>query len=431
MRIKRVHAREVLDSRGRPTVEVDVVLKNGVLGRATVPSGASTGEHEAIELRDGGTRFMGRGVKKAVRNVNLTLAPCLRGMEAKDQERIDHRMIELDGSPDKRRLGANAILGVSLAVARAQAEADGLSFFRQLGGRRAKILPVPMFNVLNGGVHSDNNLDVQEFMVIPLGMNRFSEALRAGAEIYETLKGVLARKGYSTSVGDEGGFSPRLKGTAEAIELLLEAITKAGYKPGTQVSLGLDVAASELYEDGHYDFKKSNEGRLNKEDLVRLYEGWVRQYPIASIEDPLSEDDWEGWKLLTEVLGEKVQIVGDDIFVTNKERFQRGIDLGIANSILIKVNQIGTLSETLETIRLAKKSGYSTVISHRSGETEDTTIADLAVATDAGQIKAGAPCRGERTAKYNQLVRIEEELGKRAVFAGREALPDVKAISRR
>ncbi len=431
MRIKRVHAREVLDSRGRPTVEVDVVLRNGVLGRATVPSGASTGEHEAIELRDGGTRFMGRGVKRAVQNVNLKLAPRLRGMEARDQERIDHRMIELDGSPDKRRLGANAILGVSLAVARAQAEADSLSFFRHLGGRRAKILPVPMFNVLNGGVHSDNNLDVQEFMIIPLGMNRFSEALRAGAEIYETLKGVLARKGYSTSVGDEGGFSPRLKGSAEAIELLLEAITKAGYQPGAQVSLGLNVAASELYEDNHYDFKKSNEGRLGKEDLVRLYEGWVRQYPIVSIEDPLSEDDWEGWKLLTEVLGEKVQIVGDDIFVTNKERFQRGIDLGIANSILIKVNQIGTLSETLETIRLAKKSGYSTVISHRSGETEDTTIADLAVATDAGQIKAGAPCRGERTAKYNQLVRIEEELGKRAVFAGREALPAVKAISRR
>jgi len=431
VRIKRVHAREVLDSRGRPTVEVDVVLRNGVLGRATVPSGASAGKHEAIELRDGGTRFMGMGVKKAVRNVNLKLAPRLRGMEARDQERIDHRMIELDGSPDKRRLGANAIMGVSLAVARAQAEADGLSFFRYLGGRRAKILPVPMFNVINGGVHSDNNLDVQEFMVIPLGMNRFSEALRAGAEIYETLKGVLARKGLSTSVGDEGGFSPRLKGSDEAIELLLEAITKAGYQPGAQVSLGLDVAASELYEDGHYDFKKSNEGRLDKEALVRRYEDWVRQYPIASLEDPLSEDDWEGWKLLTEVLGEKVQIVGDDIFVTNKERFQRGIDLGIANSILIKVNQIGTLSETLETIRLAKKSGYSTVISHRSGETEDTTIADLAVATDASQIKAGAPCRGERTAKYNQLVRIEEELGKRAVFAGRDALPAAKAFSRR
>jgi enolase len=344
-------------------------------------------------------------------------------MEARNQESIDRYMIELDGSPDKGRLGANAILGVSLAVARAQARADGLSLYRYLGGSRAKTLPVPMFNVLNGGVHSDSNIDVQEFMVIPLGMNRFSEALRAGAEIFETLKGVLARKGYSTSVGDEGGFSPRLKGTTEAIELLLEAIIKADYKPGSQVSLGLDVAASELYEDSYYIFKKSNEGQLGKEDLIGLYEDWVRQYPIVSLEDPLSEDDWDGWRLLTDALGGKVQLVGDDIFVTNYARLQQGIQRGIANSILIKVNQIGTLSETLETIRLAKKSGYTTVISHRSGETEDTTIADLAVATDAGQIKAGAPCRGERTAKYNQLVRIEEELGRRAVYAGRKALP--------
>ncbi|MEE9185824.1 MAG: phosphopyruvate hydratase [Candidatus Binatia bacterium] len=422
MRIKGVHAREVLDSRGRPTVEVDVVLKNGVLGRATVPSGASTGEHEAVELRDGGSRFMGGGVEQAVRNVNRTLATHLRGMEARDQESIDRHMIELDGSPDKGRLGANAILGVSLAVAKAQAQADGLSLYRHLGGSRAKTLPVPMFNVLNGGVHSDNNIDVQEFMVIPLGMNRFSEALRAGAEIFETLKRLLASKGYSTSVGDEGGFSPRLKGTTEAIDLLMEAIIKADYQPGSQVSLGLDVAASELYEDGYYNFKKSNEGQLGKEELIGLYEGWVRQYPIVSLEDPLSEDDWEGWRLLTDSLGDKVQLVGDDIFVTNKARLQQGIQLGIANSILIKLNQIGTLSETLETIRLAKKSGYTTVISHRSGETEDTTIADLAVATNAGQIKAGAPCRGERTAKYNQLVRIEEELGRRAVFAGRKAL---------
>ena len=423
MRIKGVHAREVLDSRGRPTVEVDVVLKNGVLGRATVPSGASTGAHEAVELRDGGSRFMGEGVEQAVRNVNRTLATHLRGMEARDQESIDRHMIELDGSPDKGRLGANAILGVSLAVAKAQARADGLSLYRHLGGSRAKTLPVPMFNVLNGGVHSDNNIDVQEFMVIPLGMNRFSEALRAGAEIFETLKRLLASKGYSTSVGDEGGFSPRLKGTTEAIELLMEAIIKADYQPGSQVSLGLDVAASELYKDGYYNFKKSNEGQLGKEELIALYEGWVRQYPIVSLEDPLSEDDWEGWRLLTDSLGNKVQLVGDDIFVTNKARLQQGIQLGIANSILIKLNQIGTLSETLETIRLAKKSGYTTVISHRSGETEDTTIADLAVATNAGQIKAGAPCRGERTAKYNQLVRIEEELGRRAVFAGRKALP--------
>jgi enolase len=338
---------------------------------------------------------MGGGVEQAVRNVNRTLATRLRGMEARDQESIDRHMIELDGSPDKGRLGANAILGVSLAVAKAQARADGLSLYRHLGGSRAKTLPVPMFNVLNGGVHSDNNIDVQEFMVIP----------------------------YSTSVGDEGGFSPRLKGTTEAIELLMEAIIKADYQPGSQVSLGLDVAASELYEDGYYNFKKSNEGQLGKEELISLYEGWVRQYPIVSLEDPLSEDDWEGWRLLTDSLGDKVQLVGDDIFVTNKARLQQGIQLGIANSILIKVNQIGTLSETLETIRLAKKSGYTTVISHRSGETEDTTIADLAVATNAGQIKAGAPCRGERTAKYNQLVRIEEELGRRAVFAGRKALP--------
>ncbi|MFQ5917338.1 MAG: phosphopyruvate hydratase, partial [Candidatus Binatia bacterium] len=346
MRIKGVHAREVLDSRGRPTVEVDVVLKNGVLGRATVPSGASTGEHEAVELRDGGSRFMGKGVEQAVRNVNRTLATRLRGMEARDQESIDRHMIELDGSPDKGRLGANAILGVSLAVAKAQARADGLSLYRHLGGSRAKTLPVPMFNVLNGGVHSDSNIDVQEFMVIPLGMNRFSEALRAGAEIFETLKGVLARKGYSTSVGDEGGFSPRLKGTTEAIELLLEAIIKADYQPGSQVSLGLDVAASELYEDSYYIFKKSNEGQLGKEDLIGLYEDWVRQYPIVSLEDPLSEDDWDGWRLLTDALGGKVQLVGDDIFVTNKARLQQGIQRGIANSILIKVNQIGTLSET-------------------------------------------------------------------------------------
>ncbi|MFQ5850194.1 MAG: phosphopyruvate hydratase [Candidatus Binatia bacterium] len=421
MRIKRVHARELLDSRGRPTVEVDVVLKNGVLGRATVPSGASTGEHEALELRDGGTRFFGRGVQRAVGNVNRLLAPRLRGMEARDQESIDRLMIELDGTPDKSNLGANAILGVSLAVARAQASADGSSLYRYVGGPRAKTLPVPMFNVLNGGVHSDNNVDVQEFMVIPLGSDRFSAALRAGAEIFETLKGVLARKAYSTSVGDEGGFSPRLKGTHEAIELLLEAITKADYQPGSQVWLGLDVAASELYENGYYIFKKSDRAKFGREELVHLYEEWVRQFPIISLEDPLSEDDWEGWAMLTKILGQKVQLVGDDIFVTNKIRLARGIQLGIANSILIKVNQIGTLSETLEAIRLAKKSGYTTVISHRSGETEDTTIADLAVATDAGQIKAGAPCRGERTAKYNQLVRIEEELGRRAVFAGRKA----------
>ena len=428
MKITKVHAREVLDSRGRPTVEVDVHLaKNKGWGRATVPSGASTGEHEAVELRDGGQRFMGRGVQQAVSNVNRRLAPRLRGMDAKEQQKIDELLIKLDGTPDKSHLGANAILGVSLAVAKAQAQAEGLPLYRYLGATRAKILPVPMFNVLNGGAHADNNVDVQEFMIIPLGMNRFSEALRAGAEIFESLRGVLVRKGYSTTVGDEGGFAPRLKGNSEAIELLLDAISQASYRPGDQVALGLDVAASEFYQEGCYVFKKSDGARREKEELVRLYEEWVRQYPIISIEDPLSEDDWEGWKLITEALGEKVQLVGDDIFVTNKARLARGIRDKIANSILIKVNQIGTLTETLETIHLAKDSGYTTIISHRSGETEDTTIADLAVGTHAGQIKAGAPSRGERTAKYNQLLRIEEELGKRAVFAGKDAFPTRQA----
>ncbi|MCH8054677.1 MAG: phosphopyruvate hydratase [Deltaproteobacteria bacterium] len=421
MKIQRVHAREVLDSRGQPTIEVDVVLKNGALGRATVPSGASTGEHEAVELRDGGKRYLGKGVERAVRNVNRVLGPRLRGREAKDQGGIDRFMIELDGTPDKRNLGANAIVGISLAVAQAQAKASGLPLYRYLGGSRAKTLPVPMLNVLNGGVHADNNVDVQEFMIIPFGMKSFAEALRAGAEIFQTLKKVLHSRAYSTSVGDEGGFAPRLKSNDEAIELLLEAVTQAGYKPADQVALGLDVAASEFFEGGTYIFRKSDGARRDGEAMTRLYEDWARQYPIVSIEDPLSEDDWEGWRMLTEVLGDKVQLVGDDIFVTNKARLHRGIQSRVANSILIKVNQIGTLSETLETMRLAKKSGYTTVISHRSGETEDATIADLSVATNAGQIKAGAPCRGERTAKYNQLLRIEEELGKRAIFAGKKA----------
>lgn len=421
MKIQRVHAREVLDSRGQPTIEVDVILKNGTLGRATVPSGASTGEHEAVELRDGDKRFLGKGVERAVYNVNRILAPRLRGKEAKDQAGIDRLMIELDGTSNKGNLGANAILGVSLAAAKAQAGNERLSLYRYLGGPRAKTLPVPMLNVLNGGVHADNNVDVQEFMIIPFGVKSFAEALRAGAEIFQTLKKVLQSRGYSTSVGDEGGFAPRLKGNEEAIELLLEALTQAGYRAGEQVALGLDVAASGLYEGGRYVFKKSGAVGKNSEEMARLYEDWVRQYPIVSIEDPLGEDDWDGWAMLTKLLGTKVQIVGDDIFVTNKQRLQRGIELNVANSILIKVNQIGTLSETLETMRLAKKTGYTTVISHRSGETEDTTIADLAVATNAGQIKTGSPCRGERTAKYNQLLRIEEELGKRAVFAGRKA----------
>ena len=420
MKIQRVHAREVLDSRGQPTIEVDVVLKNGSLGRATVPSGASTGEHEAVELRDGDKRFLGKGVVRAVGNVNRILAPRLRGREAKDQEGIDRLMIELDGSPNKGNLGANAILGVSLAVAKAQARTEKLPLYRYLGGPRAKTLPVPMLNVLNGGVHADNNVDVQEFMVIPYGMESFAEALRAAAEIFQTLKKVLQSRGYSTSVGDEGGFAPRLKGNEEAIELILEAVAQAGYRTGDQVVLGLDVAASEFFEDGRYFFKKSDGVRRGIEEMLRLYEDWAKKYPIISLEDPLGEDDWDGWKMLTELLGDKIQIVGDDIFVTNKERLQRGIESGVANSILIKVNQIGTLSETLETMRLAKKTGYTTVISHRSGETEDSTISDLAVATNAGQIKTGAPCRGERTAKYNQLLRIEEELGRRAVFAGKK-----------
>ena len=421
MKIERVHAREVLDSRGQPTVEVDVVLKDGTLGRATIPSGASTGEHEAVELRDGGKRYLGKGVERAVSNVNRILARHFKGKEAKDQAKIDRLLIDLDGTPDKSRLGANAILGVSLAAARAQAQAERLPLYRYLGGAAAKTLPVPMLNVVNGGAHADNNVDVQEFMLVPVGMKNFAEALRSASEIFQTLKKVLQKRGYSTSVGDEGGFAPRLKANEEAIELLLEAVSQAGYKPRDQVAIALDIAASEFYEQGDYVFKKSDGAKRSHQELIRLYEDWVRQYPIISIEDALAEDDWDGWKILTEALGEKVQLVGDDIFVTSKARLERGIQMGVANSILIKVNQIGTLTETLETMERAKKAGYTMVISHRSGETEDSTIADLAVATNAGQIKTGAPCRGERTAKYNQLLRIEEELGKRAVYAGKKA----------
>ena len=421
MKIQRVHAREVLDSRGYPTVEVEVTLKNGVMGRATVPSGASTGVHEAVELRDGGKRFLGKGVARAVAHVNNKIAPRLRGKEASEQTAIDHIMLELDGTPNKRKLGANAVLGASLAVAHAQARAQNMSLFRYLGGAAAKTLPVPMLNVLNGGAHADNNVDVQEFMVVPYGMVNFAAALRAAAEIFQTLKKILHDRSLSTSVGDEGGFAPRVASNAEAIELLLAAISGAGYEPGTQVGLALDVASSEFYEDGEYVFKKSDGRRRSCEEMVRLYEDWVRQYPILSIEDGCAEDDWEGWRILTQALGKKIQLVGDDLFVTNKIRLQQGIDTGVANSILIKVNQIGTLTETLETMKLAKESDYTTVMSHRSGETEDVTIADLAVATNAGQIKTGAPCRGERTAKYNQLLRIEEELGRRAVYAGKSA----------
>ncbi|MGH7848413.1 MAG: phosphopyruvate hydratase [Candidatus Binatia bacterium] len=421
MKIERVRARQVLDSRGQPTVEVDVVLKGGALGRAMVPSGASTGKYEAVELRDGGTRFGGKGVEKAVGHVQRILAPRLKGIDAKDQARIDLALNELDGTPNKARLGANAILGISLAVAKAQARALGVPLYRYLGGTKARTLPVPMLNFLNGGAHANNNLDFQEFMVVPLGMRSFAEALRAAVEIFQTLKTILSERGLSTSVGDEGGFAPDLKSHEQAIEILLEAITRARYRAGQQIALALDVAASELCEHGKYVFKKSDRAARDSEALVRLYEDWVRQYPIVSIEDPLGEDDWDGWKAMTQALGKKVQIVGDDLFVTNKSRLERGIAAGIANSILVKANQIGTLSETLETIALARASGYTTVISHRSGETEDATIADLAVATNAGQIKSGATCRGERTAKYNQLLRIEEELGKRAVYPGKKA----------
>jgi enolase len=421
MKIQRVHAREVLDSRGQPTVEVEVTLKNGVVGRATVPSGASTGAHEAVELRDGGKRFLGKGVIRAVKHVDEKIAPRLRGKDARDQAAIDRIMRDLDGSANKGKLGANAILGVSLAVAHAQARAQGLSLYRYLGGAQVKTLPVPMLNVLNGGAHADNNVDVQEFMIVPHGMKSFKEALRAAAEIFQTLKKVLQDRSLSTSVGDEGGFAPRVTSNAAAIELLLEAIAQAGYTVGTQVALALDVASSEFFEDGKYVFKKSDGHARSPDDMVRLYEDWLRQYPIISIEDGCAEDDWEGWKMLTRALGKKVQLVGDDVFVTNQVRLKRGIDTGVANSILVKVNQIGTLSETLATMALAKQAGYTTIMSHRSGETEDVTIADLAVATNAGQIKTGAPCRGERTAKYNQLLRIEEELGKRAVYAGKKA----------
>ena len=421
MKIQRVRAREVLDSRGQPTVEVEVELKNGVRGRATVPSGASTGVHEAVELRDGGKRYLGKGVARAVAHVNERIAPRLRGKEARAQAEIDQIMLDLDGSPNKGKLGANAILGASLAVAHAQANAQRLPLYRYLGGTAAKTLPVPMLNVVNGGAHADNNVDVQEFMIVPYGMKTFADGLRSAAEIFQTLKKVLHDRSLSTSVGDEGGFAPRLQSNAEAIELLLESIAQAGYKPGAQVALALDVASSEFYEDGRYVFKKSDGKSRGRDELVRLYEDWVRQFPILSIEDGFAEDDWEGWRLMSQTLGKKIQLVGDDLFVTNKVRLQQGIDSGVANSILVKVNQIGSLTETLETMALAKAAGYTTVMSHRSGETEDVSIADLAVATTAGQIKTGAPCRGERTAKYNQLLRIEEELGKRAVYAGKSA----------
>ncbi len=421
MKIRSIHAREILDSRGNPTVEVDVLLADGTLGRAAVPSGASTGEHEALELRDKQKRYLGKGVRKAVEHVNHKIAPVLRGRRADRQEEIDRRMLELDGTDNKRKLGANATLGVSLAVAQAAAAAAGEPLFRYLGGKRAVTLPVPMLNILNGGAHADSSVDLQEFMIMPVGAKRFSEGLRMATEVFHTLRGVLKKDGYDTGVGDEGGFAPRLPSNETAVEMIMNAIELAGYKPGRQIAIALDPASSEFYSQGSYVFKKSDGSQRSGDEMVEFYDRWVSKYPIVSIEDGLAEDDWGGWATLTKKLGKRVQLVGDDLFVTNTKRLQLGIDRGIGNSILIKVNQIGTLTETLETIDLAKSAGYTTVISHRSGETEDATIADLAVAVNAGQIKTGSPCRGERTAKYNQLLRIEEMLGKRAEYPGHRA----------
>jgi enolase len=423
MNIADIHAREVLDSRGNPTVEAEVTLTDGTVGRAIVPSGASTGEHEAVELRDGDTaRFLGKGVLKAVENVNGEIADALANFDASDQRAIDQKMIELDGTPNKARLGANAILSVSMAVARAAAAEYGLPLYRYLGGTAANLLPVPMMNILNGGAHADNNVDFQEFMVMPVGAPSFSEALRWGVEVFHTLKGVLKKRGYNTAVGDEGGFAPSVKSNVEAIEVVLEAITQAGYKPGEEIAIALDPAASEFYQDGKYVFKKSDKSAKSSDDMVRFWAKWANDYPIVSLEDGLSEEDWDGWANLTKELGDKIQLVGDDIFVTNIEIFSEGIEKEIANSILIKLNQIGTVSETLDAIDLGRRNGYTSVISHRSGETEDTFIADLAVATGAGQIKTGSASRTDRIAKYNQLLRIEEALGASARFLGLKAL---------
>ncbi|HEY2881087.1 MAG TPA: phosphopyruvate hydratase [Pirellulales bacterium] len=416
--IIQIHGRQILDSRGNPTIEVDVTLADGSFGRAAVPSGASTGVHEAWELRDGDkSRFLGKDVSKAVANINDVLAKELIGWSAVDQAAVDRRMIELDGTENKKKLGANAVLGVSLAVAHAAAEFCGLPLFRYLGGPGARLLPAPMMNIVNGGAHADNAVDVQEFMVMPLGFTKFSDALRAGVETFHHLKGVLKAKKLNTNVGDEGGFAPDLKSNAEALDLIIEAIQKAGYKPGEQIKIALDVAATEMFDEKTK--KYSVDGReISSAEMVDFLAGWVSKYPICSIEDGCSEDDWEGWKMLSQRLGDKVQLVGDDLFVTNTKRLQRGIDEHIANSILIKVNQIGTLTETIDCIQLAHRNGYTSISSHRSGETEDSTIADLAVALGTGQIKTGSASRTDRMAKYNQLLRIEEELGESAVYAG-------------
>ncbi|MDA8423004.1 MAG: phosphopyruvate hydratase [Nitrospiraceae bacterium] len=417
-KIKTITAREILDSRGNPTVEVEVILDNNIMGRAAVPSGASTGSKEAVELRDGDKkRYQGKGVLKAVENVNKVIAPELVGKNPEDQSLMDSLMIKLDGTENKGKLGANAILGVSIAVAKAAAQNRGLSIFRYLGGEAAHRLPIPFFNILNGGKHADNNVDIQEFMISPIGAPSFREALRMAAEIYHILKSVLKSKGLNTAVGDEGGFAPNLSSNEEAIQIIIAAIEKAGYKPGSDISIVLDPAASEFYQDGKYVLKADN-SKLSSKEMVGYYANLISKYPIISIEDGLAEDDWDGWKIMTEELGKKIQLTGDDIFVTNTKILAEGIKKGIANSVLIKLNQIGTLSETLKTMEMAKTAGYTCMFSHRSGETEDSFLADIAVATNAGQLKTGAPARSERLAKYNQLLRIEEELGAKATFRG-------------
>ena len=426
--IESVYAREVLDSRGNPTVEVEVVLESGAQGRAIVPSGASTGAFEAVDLRDGDkSRYLGKGTQTAVDNVNNIIAEQLEGMESTDQPGIDALLIELDGTHNKGKLGANAILGVSMAVARASADELGLPLYQYIGGVNAKQLPVPMMNILNGGEHADNSVDVQEFMILPVGAPSFKEGLRMGAEVFHSLKKVLSERGLACGVGDEGGFAPNLGSNREALELIVEAISKAGYEPGKDVMLGLDVAATEMYdkETKLYDLKHEGK-KLTAEEMVDLYEDWATNFPIITIEDGLDEEDWDGWKVLTDRLGKKIQLVGDDLFVTNTERLERGIEAGVANSILIKVNQIGTMTETLDAIEMAKRAGYTAVISHRSGETEDTTIADLAVAVNAGQIKTGAPSRTDRVAKYNQLLRIEEMVGEQARYCGLKSFYNLK-----
>ena len=422
-----VYAREILDSRGNPTLEVEVFLQGGGMGRAAVPSGASTGEREALELRDGDkSRYLGKGVQKAVANVNDQIADQVIGMEASDQVGVDKKMLELDGTEFKSNLGANAILGVSLAVAKAAADEAGLPLYQYIGGANAKELPLPMMNIINGGAHADNNVDIQEFMIMPAGAKNFAEALRMGAEIFHALKAVLKSKGYNTAVGDEGGFAPDLKSNEEALQVIMEAIVKAGYKPGDDVLLALDVASSELYKDGKYTLENEAQPVKSADQLIDFYEDLVNKYPIISIEDGMAENDWDGWKKMTDRLGKRIQIVGDDLFVTNPAILKQGIEKGLANSILIKLNQIGTLTETLDAIEMAKRAGYTTVISHRSGETEDTTLADLAVAVNAGQIKTGSLCRTDRVCKYNQLLRIEDELDEVAIFRGKEVFYNIR-----